>query len=157
MRGSVVAKPPVGARAGLIGVLVKPTVDARAPTTGNVPTVVPGGALVRPSTRAFDGAPKTGRLSEWRILRVSGKLLIGHDEWLGRAEQSDVGVQQYQSNGAQTVLLWSPRNPSGAGEPECRGRKGKEIDNGCICVVPLPCESDRPLPGTTFEIYGGSK
>ena len=28
-------------------------------------------------------------------------------------------------------------------------KKGTEIDNGCMCVVPLPYTSDKPPPGTT--------
>ena len=55
--GLVFAKPPVDAGGGAIGALVKPVVDARAPTAGKFPTLVLEGALARPPVEAFERKP----------------------------------------------------------------------------------------------------
>ena len=37
--------------------------------------------------------PEDGRIPDWCVPRVSRRLLVGHDEWLGHDEQGEVGVQ----------------------------------------------------------------
>ena len=90
--GLLFAKPPVGAGGGAIGVLVKPVVDAGAPTVERFLTMVPEGALARPPAGAFGGAPKmggfpTGAFHEYPV------CLVGHDEWLDHDKQGEVRVQ----------------------------------------------------------------
>ena len=129
----------VDAGIGAIDALAKPAVVDGPPTDGAW-AMPPVGASVRPQAGAFDEAPKMGVFSTGCVPRVSSRLLVGHDEWLGHDEQGEIGgavirverdvhsedLESTESIRSNRTGMW--------------GKGGTEIHNGCMCAVPLPCK-----------------